>query len=101
MSESKKFDVWAFVKTNIGSIILTLYVIGSFLFIANVFYTNVIMSYANNAYVQGQNDAIVSIAQEAGKSQCTPFKISLGQQGVLSLVNGDCLNKDGVKAATK
>ncbi len=98
----KKFNVWAFFKANIGSIVLTLYIVGSLLYILLNFYSNIIVAYGNNAYLQWQQQTIIGIAQEVSKAQCKPFPLQLGQQGTLGLVDANCLGKtEPIPAPTK
>jgi hypothetical protein len=86
----KKVDVWAFVKTNLGSIILTVYIIGSLIFLVLSFYRNVLVAYANNAFLQGQQQTIMTLAQELQKAQCQPLSLNLGQQGTLEIMDAKC-----------
>jgi hypothetical protein len=86
----KKVNVWDFVKTNSGSIILTLYILGSFVYIALSFYRNVLVSYANNAFLQGQQQTIMTLASEVQKAQCQPLSLNLGQQGTLEILDAKC-----------
>lgn len=89
----KKFNVWSFFKANIGSIVLTVYIVGSLLYILLNFYRDVVVAYGNNAYLKWQQDTVLGIAQEISKSQCKPLPLNLGQQGTLGIVDANCLGK--------
>jgi hypothetical protein len=93
----KKFNLWEFVKTNSGSIFLTIYIIFSVLFFLNYIYNGVIRTIASNSY----NQAILDVAQWVAGAKCQPVPLNVGQGQQIGLLDASCVQQQKQEEAKK
>lgn len=87
-----KIDILGFIKTNLWSIVLALYIIFSIVYIARGFYYGTLATVFNNGQQQWYQQAVLQLSSELEKYGCNPLPINLGNDKSISVVNASCVN---------
>ncbi|MDD5377209.1 MAG: hypothetical protein PHH16_03765 [Candidatus Gracilibacteria bacterium] len=81
-----------FDKINWKSVLLTLWVVFSFLYISWNMYENFKMDVMQNAYIAGQTDTVNKLLDQASNKECKPFNVYVGDKKA-DLINVTCLQQ--------
>lgn len=86
-------------KINWKAILLTLWVVFSFLYISYSIFENFKTGILQNAYIAGQTDTVNKLLEQAANKECKPFNVYAGDKKA-DLINVSCLQQAPKETST-